>query len=193
VIQGRRKDGVPAYIGSDPEGHCFADKPMDAAFIGSARSAKAMLGSVARMATYFRGDQMDMKSFALHRAELETKPVVLSGEIRNRLAAGTSSAPHGWRFLIIDEAGERFATPPRHWARSTASLDDAVSLHDLGTAVEIMDGAGEGWRIVVAHLVVQPVPVSAQELEADVADEIEARAPKPDEDLSDSPTYVPRF
>jgi hypothetical protein len=44
VIQGRRKDGVPAYIGSDPEGHRFVDEPMDAAFIGSARSAKAMLG-----------------------------------------------------------------------------------------------------------------------------------------------------
>jgi hypothetical protein len=145
------------------------------------------------MATYFRGDQMDMKSFALHRAELETKPVVLSDEIRNRLAAGTSSAPHGWRFLIVDEAGERFATPPRHWARSTASLDDAVSLHDLGTAVEIMVGAGEGWGIVVAHLVVQPAPVSAKDLDAAVADEIEARVPKPDEDLSDSPTYVPRF
>jgi hypothetical protein len=193
LIQGRRKDGVPAYIGSDPEGHRFADEPMDAAFIGSARSAKAMLGSVPRMATYFRGDQMDIKSFALHRAEFETKPVELSDEIRDRLAAGTSTAPHGWRFLIVDDAGERFATPPRHWARSTASLNEALALRDLGTAVEFMDGAGEGWRIVVGHLVVQPAPVSAQELETALADEIEAKAPKPDEDLSDSPTYVPRF
>ena len=193
LIQGRRKDGVPAYIGTAPEGHRFADEPMDAAFIGSARSAKAMLGSVPRMATYFRGDQMDMKSFALHRADLEMKPVALSDEIRSRLAGGRSGAPHGWRFLIVDEAGERFATPPRHWARSTASLDEAVSLHDLGTAVEILDGAGEGWRIVVGHMIVEPVPVSAQELEAALTEERMAEAPKPDEDLSGETVYTPRF
>lgn len=193
VIQGRRKDGGVAYVGSDPEGHRFADEPMEASFIGSARSAKAMLASVPRMSTYYRGDRMEMGSFALHRAELETKPVAISDDVRTKLASGRSAAPQGWRFLIVDEAGGRFATPPRHWSKSTASLDEAVALHDLGSAVEIMDDLGEGWGIVVGHLVVQREPVSAQELETALAGEIEAAAPKPDEDLSGEAVYTPRF
>ncbi|MGU3591641.1 hypothetical protein [Methylobacterium brachiatum] len=193
LIQGRRKDGGIAYVGSDPEGHRFADEPMEASFIRSARSAKAMLASVPRMATYYRGDRMEMGSFALHRAEVETKPVAISEDVRTKLAGGRSAAPQGWRFLIVDEAGERFATPRRHWSKSTASLDEAVALHDLGSAVEIMDEMEEGWRIVVVHLVVQPEPVSAQELETALADEIEVAAPKPDEDLSGEAVFTPRF
>lgn len=193
LIQGRRKNGGPAYIGSSAEGHFFADVAMDACLVASPKSAKALLASVQRMSTYHRADSMDMGSFALHRAELETVPVALDGRMRTRLATDPSSAPAGWRFLVVDEAGKRFAAPVRHWSPSTSSLREAVALNDLGGAVEVLDRMGDGWRLVVGHVDVAPTPMTSEDLEADLAQEITAAAPLPDEDLSGQDVYVPRF
>lgn len=193
LIQGRRKDGVPAYVGNSVEGSFFADAAMDAFLIATPKSAKALLASFPRISTYHRAGSMDLKTFALHRADFETVPVALTDEIRARLADERSSAPTGWRYLVVDEDGERFAAPARHWSPSTSSLSEAVALTDLGGAIELLDRMGAGWRLVVGHVEVQPTPLTPSDLEADLAEEVAAAAPLPDEDLSGQDVYVPRF
>lgn len=193
LIQGRKKNGSPAYVGDSGEGHFFAAEAMDAALVASARTAKGMLASVPRMSTYFDGASMEMASFALHRAELRTVPVALDGAVRAKLVDGEATAPRGWRYLVIDETGERFATPARHWSPSTTSLSEAVALTGLRGAVELLDRMGDGWSLVVGHVDVQPTPMSTQDLDADLAEELAAAAPLPDEDLSDQTSFVPRF
>lgn len=193
VILGRRKDGAPAYVGSSAEGHFFTDAAMDAFVVASPKSAKALLASIPRMSTYHRAETMDFGTFALHRAEIEMMPVAVNDDIRDRLATARSSAPAGWRFLVVDEAAERFATPVRHWSPSTSSLNEAVALTDLGGAVELLDRMGDGWRLVVGRVDVEPTPMSSQDLEVDLAEEVAAAGPTPDEDLSGQDVYVPRF
>ena len=193
LIQGRRKNGRPAYVGDSGEGHFFAADAMDAALVASARTAKGMLASVPRMSTYFDGGSMDMASFALHRAELRTVPVALDDAVRAKLADGEATAPCGWRYLVVDESAERFAAPARHWSPSTSSLSEAVALTGLGGAVELLDRMWDGWRLVVGHVDVQATPMSAQDLDADLAEEAAAADRLPDEDLSDQAVYVPRF
>lgn len=193
LIKGRQKNGTDAYVGDSGEGHFFADTAMDALLVASPKMARSLLGSVPRMSTYHRAGSMDMKSFALHRAELDTVPVALDGDMRTRLAADRLSAPSGWRFLVVDEAGQRFATSERHWSPSTSSLSEAVALTDLGGTVEVLDRMGDGWRFVFGHVTVEPTPMTTDDLEADLAREIAAAAPVPDEDLTGQDVYVPRF
>lgn len=193
LIKGRQKNGAAAYIGSSAEGHFFADAAMDARIVASPKNAKALLASVPRMSTYHRAGSMDLESFVLHRAQIETVPVALDDEMRARLATERSSAPTGWRYLVVDGTGERFAAPARHWSPSTDSLSEAVALTDLGGAVETLDRMGAGWRLVVGHVDVEPTPIASEDLEADLAHEFAAAAPVPDEDLSGQEVYVPRF
>lgn len=192
VIKGRQKSGADAFLASEETGHSFVDEKMEAAFVGSARSVRAILGAVSRMGTYHRGSSMDLPSFAVHRAEIEAKPVAIDEAVRAKLGDATSPAPQGWRFVPLDAEG-RYATPVRHWSPTTAVLSEAVRLRDLRTAVEFLDRLGTGWDLFVVRADVSPVPLSAADLDAAIADEAAAAAPAPDEDLSDVQTYVPRF
>lgn len=192
VIKGHRKDGADAFIASEETGHSFVDETMDAAFVGSARSAGAILGAVSRMGTYHRGTSMDLPSFAVHRAEIEAKPVAIDDAVREKLADSDAKAPRGWRFVPMDAEG-RYATPKHHWSRSTAVLSEGVRLCDLRSAVGFLDGLGAGWSLFVVRTAVSPVPLTAAELDAAIAYELEAAVAKPDEDLSDVQVYVPRL
>lgn len=192
VIKGRQKSGADAFIASEETGHSFVDETMDAAFVGSARSAKAILGAVARMGTYHRGSSMDLSSFAVHRVDIEARPVAINDAVRAKLADADAKAPQGWRFVPMDAEG-RYATPKRHWSPSTDVLSEGVRLRDLRSAVGFLDGLGGGWSLFVVRAAVSPVPLTAAEIDAAIADEADAAVPAPDEDLSDVQVYVPRF
>ena len=56
-----------------------------------------------------------------------------------------------------------------------------------------LDGLGDGWSLFVVRTAVSPVPLTAAELDAAIAYELEAAVAKPDEDLSDVQVYVPRL
>lgn len=192
VIKGRRKDGADAYLASDETGHSFVDETMDAAFVRGARSAKALLGAVSRMDTYYRGSFMDLSSFAVHRADIEAKPVAIDDAVRAKLADADAKVPQGWRFVPMDAEG-RYATPSRHWSPSTADLSESLRLRELRSAVTFLDGLGDGWSLFVVRAAVSPLPLTAAAIDAAIADEVAVAAPAPDEDLSDVQVYVPRF
>ena len=118
VIKGRRKDGADAYLASEETGHSFVDETMDAAFVGGARSAKALLGAVSRMGTYHRGSSMDLSSFAVHRADIEAKPVAIDDAVRAKLADADAKVPQG---LALRPHGRR--GPVRDAIEALVSFD----------------------------------------------------------------------
>lgn len=67
VIKGCWKDGADTFLASEETGQSFVAETMDAAFVGSARSAKALLGAVSRRA-YGVGDGMTVCPFRAPRS-----------------------------------------------------------------------------------------------------------------------------
>jgi hypothetical protein len=198
-IEGRRKDGRTAWIGSDQASggwHYFAERAWDAMFLYTASSAKGVLGGVPKMGTYFNGSHMDIASFKVHEVSLETKPVArVSDDMRAALSRTDSRPPIGWRFLITDADGKRYAAPERFWTPTTSSLNEAFRTPSLADAVKALDHMeGDGWRLMIARVQVNPAPVQEQELDDRITREkAERTEAEKDADLSDTDVYRPTF